>query len=139
MAVTFSGSGITFSDNSFQGVSSAPMSLLGVGHTGLFRSTWNDGPFFLGDQFSGSYLWRFASGSGMNRTYYDTAGVWLSGNYINYTSSPVTVGLLGGGSGTFYNLAGTWRVLGSWPIPVPSYDGYYGFTTTWTNLFTRIV
>jgi len=133
-----SGTGLTFSDSSTQTTSAAPMGVLTIGHTGIFMQTTNGGPFYTGDSLSGSYLYRIASSSGLNRTYFTTSGVWLSGNYTNYTTSPASVSMLGGGSATVYNLSGTWRYLGNWVVPVPSYDAYQNWTTTWAGLWTRV-
>jgi len=135
-----------------------PPATLGVGFIGVFPCTKGGGPYFCGDSISGSFIYRYLTDitsdppnpTRMNRTYYKSAGTWRYGDYTDYTLAgtnlnygPSTAEFYNGGGPTsgahIFNCPGTWRILGSWPTPVPSYDPYYGQTTLWSNLFTRLV
>jgi hypothetical protein len=134
-----------------------PPATLGVGFIGVFPCTIGGGPYFCGDSISGSYIYRYLTdivgdppiySLRMNRTYYKQAATWRYGNYTDYTSTSTNLNFgvvefyTGGGPAQcvhVFNCPGTWRILGSWPTPVPSWDPYYGHTTLWSNLFTRLI
>lgn len=134
MAITVSGSTITFNDGSTQSTAASgtgvPSTLLGVGATNLFVSS-SSSSIATGNTLSGSYLFYVSTANGLN-TY-----VFPSLNRVNATATFTTT--FNGATGTAYSVGtGTWMCVGFGASPAASYDscnnGTYMYSTLWRRI-----
>jgi len=135
MAMTMSGTTLTFNDSTTQTTSAVyPPTWLGIGSFGLFACT-NAGWALPGDTASGTYLFRqTVAGS------YTGLNVFLQfggGNVVNSTTAWNGVGGAGGAGITFSVNSGTWRNISHSRAGAVTYDSYLNYTTMGVVLALR--
>lgn len=137
MAMTMSGTTLTFNDSTTQTTAaSAVNSFLGIGEAMMLVCSYGS-VIIPGNTLSGSYLYYNSSSAGNGiyswYQYFYNAG----GNFVNTTSSSLTSAQYG----TISNTSGSWRYVAAGRITPASYnvDGYgYGATTMTAGFFRRI-
>jgi hypothetical protein len=133
MAMTMSGTTLTFNDNSTQTTSAVyPPTWLGIGSFGLFACTLA-GWALPGDTASGSYLFRqTVAGNAIGTNAYVIYG---SGNVVN-TTTAFTPTLTGSG-GTMTPNGGTWRNIQMSRAGGVTYQPYENYTVIGLMLAIR--
>jgi len=134
MAMTMSGTTLTFNDSSTMTVAGASTGWLEIGSIAVLICSSNGGWAMPGSTAAGSSLFRLTT-AGSN---YMTAGfvAYGNGNTVNNTSS-FSSAAPGGSGGTFSNVGGTWRNISWSRSNIASYDSYLNYTTMGVILAIR--
>lgn len=136
MAITVSGTTITFNDGSTQSTAATgtgvPSTLTGVGATNLFAMTYGT-TVTVGSTLSGSYLFYLS----FTNTAQGSASVGdvpsPSGNRVNATATFTFTGGTATSVGT-----GTWMCVGYTPVRYAQYDNCNAYTVMSVSLWRRI-
>lgn len=137
MAMTMSGTTLTFNDSTTQTTAaSAVNSFMGIGEAMMLLGSYSS-IVIPGDSVSGSYLYRNSTSTGNGiytwyQYFYNAAG-----NFVNTTTSPLTSIQYG----TIVNTSGTWRYVGAGRVYLGTVAvDSYGATSTTLNggIFRRI-
>jgi hypothetical protein len=125
MAMTMSGTTLTFNDNSTMTVAGASTGWLEIGSIALLVCTSNGGFAAPGSTASGGTLFRITT-VGSN---YITAGfvAYGNGNTVNNTSSFGSAAP-GGSGGTYTSVGGTWRNISHGRANQATYQAYENYT-----------
>lgn len=135
MAITVSGTTITFNDGSTQSTAASgtgvPSTLLGVGATNMLACSYGS-TISVGSTISGSYLFYYSTN--LNNT---GNIVQVSGNRVNATST--FSALFGGVSGTATSAGtGTWMCVSYAGMNASNYDNCNSATNMNTSIWRRI-
>lgn len=136
MALTLSGTTLTFNDSTTQSTAAGGVPAhLAIGHVGLMLHTLNT-KTFPGNNQSGGYLYKLTSGVPSPRGIGDAT--YFQGHVVNSTAATINFMY---NVGTSSNSAGTWRYVGAYDyIVTQATTDAYGtaLTSSYQSLWQRI-